>query len=190
MAHVAPAPVRHGCSRRGPCPSTQRGHGVWLVRDPRPSRAACSRPRHGAAPGVARPRPLRDARRGPRHGTPSCAAQSAPGADVRCLRGAVGPRRGPCCLCAACPTQLPIRRGLPAAWRPCAWRDLFPAHGAQRGVRAAQPPARSVRAASARPARDGPGAASPRCPWPRQVRPCVRLVLAWCARLARPTRSY
>jgi hypothetical protein len=183
----------HGSGPAWPLPwRARRGHGAWLACDPRSSRVACSsaaaRPRHGAA------RPWRPARRGaigPRRGPTACATWP------HCLRDLAQPRHGP----AACATRLgpdvasrsaPARLLLPArgyarrsplSGAVCPWhgaparRDPSLARGAQRGMRVARPRRGSFAARAARPAHDGPGAASPRCPLPRRVRLYARLVL-------------
>jgi hypothetical protein len=144
-------------ARGGPAQRARRGR---LGADPWPTRGPC--------PGstLARPRPgapmARDLELGRR------------------MRGASGPGVA----------SLRVARPLP-----CSRRAARRARGLAPGV------ARSRRVCAAclrracvvcsqrvqRPARDGPGAACPWCPWPRRVRPCMRLVLARCAQPARPT---
>jgi hypothetical protein len=180
---LAPRPARRlarGCSR-GLSAMAWRGRLGGL---PAAARVACPRRPGAACPArPARRRPLAYARSMPRlHARPSPprrahgARLGARPAHARCLR----PRRG-----------VPARGATP----PCSRRAARRARGLAPGV------ARSRRVCAAclrracvvcsqrvqRPARDGPGAACPWCPWPRRVRPCMRLVLARCAQPARPT---
>jgi hypothetical protein len=113
------------------------------------------------------PRALPSPAHSPTRGVPdaapaACAMRSTLDAAPAACAVWSAPRRGPCCLRVACLARPPIRRSLPAAWRPCARRDSSTAHGAQRAAR----PRRGsfavrlcslLAVAPARPARGAPG---------------------------------
>jgi hypothetical protein len=185
LSSLAPSswvPLKRGQAARG---STRPGarssaHGTR----PELGRRAARSPGARLAPGAAlargkRPRrgawratlPLPSALPSPAHSPARGAPDAAPAACAMRLALDAAPaacavwsahRRGPCCLRAACPARPPIRRSLPAAWRPCARCDSSTAHDAQRAAR----PRRGsfavhlrglLAVAPARPARGAPG---------------------------------